>query len=75
MTASFQSRLSANTIDAAIDTGLSGAGLTCAVSYRVGEYARAGRLKLVLEEFEPPPRPVHVLCDRQNRLPLKLRAL
>jgi hypothetical protein len=39
----------------------------------VGEYARAGRLKLVLEEFRPSLRLVP-LYDRQNRFPLKLRA-
>jgi DNA-binding transcriptional LysR family regulator len=74
VTASFRSRLSVNTIDAAIDAGVSGAGLIRAVSYQVGDHVRAGRLKLVLEEFEPPPRPVHLIYDRQNRLPLKLRA-
>ena len=31
-------------------------------------------LPLVLEEFEPPPQPVHLVYDRQSRLPLKLRA-
>ena len=29
---------------------------------------------LVLEEFESAPQPVHLVYDRQNRLPLKLRA-
>ena len=61
------------TIDAAIDAGLAGTGLIRAVSYQVAEYVRAKRLALVLEEFEPPPQPVHVVYDRQNRLPLKLR--
>jgi DNA-binding transcriptional LysR family regulator len=31
-------------------------------------------LALVLENFEPKPRPVHLVYDSQNRLPLKLRA-
>ena len=69
----FRARLSVNTIDAAIDAGLAGTGLIRAVSYQVNEYVRAKRLALILEEFEPPPRPVHVVYDRQNRLPLKLR--
>jgi DNA-binding transcriptional LysR family regulator len=29
---------------------------------------------LILNEFEPPPRPVHLVYDKRNRLPLKLRA-
>lgn len=74
MTASFRSRLSVNTIDAAIDAGLSGAGLVRAVSYQVVDHVRAGRLKIVLESFEPAPRPVHLVYDTRNRLPLKLRA-
>jgi DNA-binding transcriptional LysR family regulator len=74
ITASFRSRLSVNTIDAAIDAGLSGAGLIRAVSYQIGEHVRAGRLQLVLEGFEPSPRPVHLVYDKQSRLPLKLRA-
>jgi len=74
VTASFRSRLSVNTIDAAIAAGLSGAGLIRAVSYQVVDHVRAGRLKTVLDAFEPAPRPVHLVYDSQNRLPLKLRA-
>jgi DNA-binding transcriptional LysR family regulator len=74
ITASFRSRLGVNTIDAAIDAGLSGAGLVRAVSYQIVDHVRSGRLKLVLEAFEPAPRPVHLVYDTQGRLPLKLRA-
>jgi DNA-binding transcriptional LysR family regulator len=44
------------------------------VSYQVADHVRAGRLAIVLERFEPAPRPVHLIYDKQNRLPLKLRA-
>lgn len=74
ITASFRSRLSVNTIDAAIDAGLAGAGLVRAVSYQIVDHVRSGQLKLVLESFEPAPRPVHLVYDMQSRLPLKLRA-
>jgi DNA-binding transcriptional LysR family regulator len=70
----FRARLSVNTIDAAIDAGLAGAGFIRTVSYQVAEHVRAGRLAIVLERFEPAPRPVHLIYDKQNRLPLKLRA-
>ena len=72
--ATFRARLSVNTIDAAIDAGLAGTGIIRAVSYQVAEFVRDKRLSLVLEAFEPPPQPVHVVYDRQGRLPLKLRA-
>ena len=71
---SFRSRLAVNTIDAAIDAAVSGAGLVRAVSYQIADHVRAQRLAVVLGNFEPQPRPVHLVYDRQNRLPLKLRA-
>jgi len=71
---SFRSRLSVNTIDAAIDAGLSGAGLVRAVSYQVADHVRSGRLVIVLKEFEPQLRPVHLVYDTQSRMALKLRA-
>ena len=69
-----RSRLSVNTIDAAIDAGVAGAGVIRAVSYQVAHYVRDDLLQLLLEAYEPTPRPVHLIYDKQNRLPLKLRA-
>ena len=74
VTATFSARMSVNTIDAAIDAGLAGTGLVRAVSYQVADFVRAQRLAIVLEAFEPSPRPVHLVYDKQNRLPLKMRA-
>ena len=71
---SFRSRLSVSAIDAAIDAGLAGAGIIRAMSYQVADLVRGERLQLVLEPFEPAPRPVHLVYDKQNRLPIKLRA-
>ena len=72
--ATFRSRLSVNTIDAAIDAGLFGFGLLRANSYQVVNHVRGDRLAVILEAFEPSPRPVHLVYDKQSRLPLKLRA-
>ena len=69
-----RSRLGVNTIDAAIDASLAGAGVVRAVSYQVADHVRGGRLQLLLEAYEPVPPPVHLVYDKQNRLPLKLRA-
>lgn len=74
VSATFRARLSVDTIDAAIDAGLAGTGLVRAVSYQVANFVRASRLAIVLQAFEPSPRPVHIVYNRQNRLPLKLRA-
>ncbi|MFZ0501442.1 MAG: LysR substrate-binding domain-containing protein, partial [Steroidobacteraceae bacterium] len=69
-----RSRLSVNTIDAAIDAGLAGAGVVRSTSYQVAGYVRDDLLQLLLEAYEPTPRPVHLVYYTQNRLPLKLRA-
>jgi DNA-binding transcriptional LysR family regulator len=74
VTRPFRSRLSVNTIDAALDAALAGTGLVRAVSYQVAEHVRAGRLVVVLDAFAPEPRPVHLVYDQRSRLPLKLRA-
>jgi hypothetical protein len=73
-TVTFRSRLSVNTIDAAIVAGLSGAGLVRVLSYQVVDFVRSKRMTIVLDSFEPPPPPVHIVYDTRNRLPLKLRA-
>ncbi len=69
-----RSRLSVNTIDAAIDAGVKGAGVIRTMSYQVADQVHENLLQLLLEEFEPLPRPVHLVYDRRDRLPLKLRA-
>ena len=73
----FSDRLSVNTIDAAIDAGVAGvagAGVIRTLSYQVTDHMRDNLLQLLLEEFEPPPRPLHLVYDKRDRLPLKLRA-
>jgi DNA-binding transcriptional LysR family regulator len=74
LSAPLRSRLSVNTIDAAIDAALSGAGLARAMSYQIVEFVRQGKLAVLLEAFEPSPSPVHLVYHGQPRLPLKLRA-
>ena len=69
-----RSRLSVNTIDAAITAGVAGAGVIRTLSYQVADPMRDNLLQLLLEDFEPPPRPVRLVYDRRDRLPLKLRA-
>jgi DNA-binding transcriptional LysR family regulator len=72
--APFRARLSVTTIEGAIDAGVTGAGLFRATSYQVADHVHAGRLKTVLEDYEPSPPPVHLVYGCQSRLPLKLRA-
>lgn len=67
-------RLVVNTAEAAMDAARAGAGLTRVLSYQVAEAVRDGALRVVLPDFEPPPRPVSLIHGAQGPLPLKLRA-
>jgi DNA-binding transcriptional LysR family regulator len=68
-------RLIVNTAEAAIDAAIAGVGITCVLSYQVEAALRAGRLKSLLRDIEPPPIPVSFLYPGFGRMPLKLRAL
>ena len=61
-----RSRLSVNTIDAAIVAGLSGVGLVRVLSYQVIDFVRSKRMTIVLNSFEPAPPPVHLVYDTRN---------
>lgn len=69
----FRARLGVNGFDAMVDAGLCGAGIIRANSYQIVDHVRSGRLQVILEAFQPPCRPAHLIYDRQSRLPLKLR--
>lgn len=68
-------RLAVSTAEAAIDAAVAGLGVTRVLSYQAAAELRAGKLALILENFEPSPLPVSLLYASRGRLPLKLRAL
>jgi len=67
-------RLSVNTGDVAIAAALEGHGMTRVLSYQVEKYVREKRLRIVLEECEVPPVPVHVLHVEGRRAAARVRA-
>ena len=71
---SIHTRLTVNTADAAIDAAIAGLGVTSVLSYQVASLVRSGAMRIVLESYEPPPWPVHLLYGIQGLVPLKLRA-
>jgi DNA-binding transcriptional LysR family regulator len=71
--APIRSRLCVNTSEAAVLAAIDGAGLARVMSYKMDAEMRAGRLAIVLEEFEPKPVPVHILYAPHKPMPLKLR--
>lgn len=66
-------RLVVNLAEPAIDAALAGVGMTRVLSYMVDHLVRAGSLRPVLEAFEPPPIPVHVVYPAGTHLPLRTR--
>jgi DNA-binding transcriptional LysR family regulator len=69
-----RSRLVVDTAEAAIDAAILGTGIARALSYQVAAARRSGAVDVVLQTFEPAPRPVSLVYAERGRLPLKLRA-
>lgn len=63
-----------NSADAAIGHAMLGGGLTMALGYQVVDAVKAKKLQVVLEDFEPPPLPIHVLYPSTRLLTAKVRA-
>ncbi|MBZ9985296.1 MULTISPECIES: LysR family transcriptional regulator [unclassified Mesorhizobium] len=66
-------RLKINTAESAIDAALAGVGVTNVLSYQIARPVAAGKLRIILEDYEPDPIPVHLVHTGQAILPLKLR--
>jgi DNA-binding transcriptional LysR family regulator len=56
-----RARLAVDTSRAAIEAALAGLGVVRLLSYQVGALLARGRLRLLLEEHEPAPRPVQLV--------------
>ena len=67
-------RLNINTAEAAIDAAVAGVGLTNVLSYQVAQAVHDGRLRIVLQDHEPDPIPVHLIHAGRSLLPLKMRS-
>jgi DNA-binding transcriptional LysR family regulator len=67
------SRLIVSTAETAADAAVAGIGLTRMLDYQIAAQLRAGTLKLVLESFKSPPKPVHLIYEAGRHLPLKIR--
>jgi DNA-binding transcriptional LysR family regulator len=70
-----RARLIVNQADVAVAAAVAGHGLTRVLSYQMATDHRAGRLRTVLEEFEPPPIPIHVVHQEGRRATARVRAL
>ena len=69
----FNPRLVVTANQAAINIACQGWGLTRVLSYQVASRVAAGELEIVLRDFEPPALPIHVVYQKSNRVPAKVR--
>ena len=67
-------RFSTNSADAAIQYAEQDGGLTRVLAYQAAEAIKAGRLRIVLEKFEPPALPIHAVYPTSRLLSAKVRA-
>lgn len=66
--------LRCNHVPAVVDACVAGLGCGVLMSYQVDALLKAGKLKVVLAGFEPPPRPVSLLVPHARMLPARTRA-
>ena len=69
-----RARLAVNTAEAAIDAAIAGVGITAVLSYQVATAIADGKLRRLLQKFEPAALPVSLVYAGGGRLPQKLRA-
>ena len=66
-------RLLVSSPDAAVDAAIDGIGATLVLEHDVDAAIKAGKLDLVLQEFEVDPVPVHVVHLSRHVMPIKVR--
>ena len=66
-------RFTSNSADAAIQYAEAGGGLTRVLAYQAADSLKAGRLKIVLAEFEQPALPIHIVYPTSRLLSAKVR--
>ncbi len=67
-------RLLVSASQAAISAASLGLGLTRVLSYQVADKVAAGQLEIVLEAFEQPPLPIHVVYQGGRKAPARVRS-
>jgi DNA-binding transcriptional LysR family regulator len=67
-------RFSTNGADAAIRHAEEGGGLTRVLAYQAADAVKRGRLKIVLEKFEQPALPIHIVYPTSRLLSAKVRS-
>ena len=69
------SRLFTNTADVAIAAAIAGRGVTRVLSYQIADEVAEGKLTRILDEYAPPPVPVHVVHRETGIVSARVRAV
>jgi DNA-binding transcriptional LysR family regulator len=67
-------RLTVSTTAAAVSAAREGFGIARLLSYQVAQDVEAGRLQVLMPEYEPPPHPVHIIHREGRYASAKVRA-
>lgn len=67
--------LSVNHAAAAADACVAGLGVGSFFAYQVAPFVANGALRVILDRFERPPRPIHIVYPEARLLPARTRAL
>jgi DNA-binding transcriptional LysR family regulator len=67
------SRLSVTTVEAAVRATVRNVGVTRLLYYQVADAIKAGKLEVILEQYEPEPAPVSLVHAARGQMPLKMR--
>jgi DNA-binding transcriptional LysR family regulator len=73
LTVPVRGSLRCNHIQAVVDAVVAGLGCGVFMSYQVASLVEQGRLRIVLQTFEPPPRPVSLVVPQARLLPARTR--
>ena len=73
-TVPIRARLAVSTAEAGIDAAIAGIGITRVLSYQAAAALKAGKLKLILRQFELPEIPVSMVHPEARLTPPKVRA-
>lgn len=63
-----------NASEVGIDAAVAGYGITRALSYMLASHVHAGRLQVILQDYEAEPMPIHVIYREGRRAPARVRA-
>jgi DNA-binding transcriptional LysR family regulator len=75
MSVQVPARMPANALDAVVEAAVTGAGLVYAPAWQVREHVAAGRLQVVLRDYEVPALPINALLSHTRLLSSKVRTL